>query len=236
MEFVLVPGAWAGGWLWDEVAKDLSEKGHTIHQLTLSGLNEKSETDRVGLSTHVEDVESYIATHGLKSVVLVGHSYSGIVVGQVATRRNVSIHHSIFIEAFLPVSGQSLLEVSGLPVEEEKRSIANNQGMWLAPSREELESQPILNEAQISLLVSKQKPHPGNTVTEPAMLESSLDEIPATFMAHEGWLSNSRETELIDKLRTSNKWQFYEIDGGHWPMLSIPEQLSDKMHLCVALR
>jgi pimeloyl-ACP methyl ester carboxylesterase len=233
MEFVLVPGAWAGGWLWDEVAKSLREKGHKVHQLTLSGLNEKCETDLIGLSTHVEDVESYISTHGLESVVLVGHSYSGIVVGQVATRGNVSIRHTIFVEAFLPVSGQSLLEVSGLPIEEERRSIANNQGMWPAPSRGELESQSKLNEAQISLLASKQKPHPGNSVTDAAKLESPLDEISATFIAHEGWLSTSRENELVEKLKSSGTWQFRKIDGGHWPMLTIPRELVSQIHSSV---
>lgn len=234
MEFVLIPGAWAGGWLWNDVAACLIERGHSVHQLTLSGLDEKSEQDSIGLQSHVEDIESYIQTHGLKSVVLVGHSYSGIVVGQVASLGNVDINHTIFVEAFLPVPGQSLLDVSGLPIEEEKESISQNRGMWPAPSREELESQPKLNQAQINLLVSKQKPHPGNTITEPAKLDIPLGDLPATFIAHEGWLSSSRETELIEKLRTSSKWQFREIDGGHWPMLSIPKQLSDQMHLCVA--
>ena len=234
MEFVLIPGAWAGGWLWDNVAASLKERGHSVHQLTLSGLDEKYEQGSIGLHTHVEDVESYIKTHDLNSVVLVGHSYSGIVVGQVASRGKVAIKHAIFVEAFLPVPGQSLLDVSGLPVEEEKESISKNRGMWLAPSREELESQPKLNQAQIDLLASKQKPHPGNTIIEPAKLEAPLSQLSATFIAHEGWLSSSREQELIEILRTRGSWQFREIDGGHWPMLSIPEELSEQMHSCVA--
>jgi len=233
MEFVLVPGAWAGAWLWDEVAQHLQDKGSEVHKLTLSGLEDKSESTAVGLRTHVDDVESYIRDFGLKSVVLVGHSYSGIVVGQVASRGNVAIHHTIFVEAFLPVSGMSLLEVSGLPIEEEQEAIAKNHGLWPAPSREELESQPNLSEAQIATLVGKQRPHPGNTVTEPAELETPLVEISATFIAHEGWLSSSRAQDLLEKLQASGAWQFREIDGGHWPMLSIPRELSEKIHSCV---
>ncbi|MFU8813520.1 MAG: alpha/beta fold hydrolase [Balneolaceae bacterium] len=233
MEFVLIPGAWAGEWLWNDVAAHLKDKGHSVHQLTLSGLGEECEQDSIGLETHVDDVESYIQSRNLKSVVLVGHSYSGIVVGQVASRGIVAIHHTIFVEAFLPVSGRSLLDVSGLPIEEEKESISNNRGMWPAPSREELESQPNLNQVQIDLLASKQKPHPGDTVIEPAELDVPLSEISATFIAHDGWLSSSREWELIKELRTCSTWQFREIDGGHWPMLSTPKELSEQMHLCV---
>ena len=234
MKFVLVPGAWAGAWLWDEVAGYLRTKDHEVHSLTLSGLDGNGESSAIDLHTHVEDVESYIQEHDLNSVILVGHSYSGIVVGQVASRGRVSVQHTIFIEAFLPVHGQSLLEVSGLPIEEEKEAIAINNGMWPAPSREELKSQPRLNEVQIELLASKQRPHPGSTVTEPAALETSLDKIPATFIAHNGWLSSSREQDLLEKLKASNAWQFREIDGGHWPMLSIPGELSEQMHSCTS--
>ena len=112
MEFILVPGAWAGGWLWDEVAQELRKKGHETHQLTLSGLDGKSDPGDVRLKTHVEDVRSYIASRDLHSVVLVGHSYSGFVVGQAASQHPALIDHTIFVEAFLPVAGRSLLEVS----------------------------------------------------------------------------------------------------------------------------
>lgn len=234
MKFVLVPGAWAGAWLWDEVVEYLRTKGHEVHSLTLSGLDDGGESSAVNLRTHVEDVESYIRDRGLNSVVLVGHSYSGIVVGQVASLGRVPVQHTIFIEAFLPVSGQSLLEMSGLPIEEEKTAISNNNGMWPSPSREELESQPKLNQDQISLLASKQKPHPGKTVTEPAQLGSPLSEISATFIAHEGWLSSSREQDLLKELKASEHWQFRQIDGGHWPMLSIPQELSVQMHSCIS--
>ncbi|MFD1217628.1 alpha/beta hydrolase [Microbulbifer celer] len=228
MEFVLVPGAWAGDWIWSEVSENLERTGYKTHLLTLSGLEENSQGS-TDLNTHVEDVESYIRMHDLKDVALVGHSYSGIVVGQVASRGKVSVSHTIFIEAFLPVSGQSLLEVSGLPIEEEKKAIDSNQGMWPAPTAEELESQPHLNQAQKALLVSKQRPHPGNTVTDRAELETPLSEISATFIAHEGWLSSSREHDLVDQLRRSSTWQFRTINGGHWPMLTIPQELVEKI-------
>lgn len=227
MEFILVPGAWAGAWLWDDVATALRQEGHSVHQLTLTGLEKEVNPDAVHLKTHVDDVQAYIHDHNLESVILVGHSYSGIVVGQVASQNQDIIKHTIFVEAFLPVSGCSLLKVSGLDVKEEKEAIANNNGFWPAPTPEELESQPKLSNEQKKLLASKQCPHPGNTVTEPAKLSTPLAEISATFIAREDWLADSRESGLIEQLKGNEKWNFRSIDGGHWPMLTIPRQLSE---------
>jgi pimeloyl-ACP methyl ester carboxylesterase len=233
MEFILVPGAWAGGWLWDGVAHELRKKRHETHQLTLSGLDGKSDPGNVRLKTHVEDVRSYIASRDIHSVVLVGHSYSGLVVGQVASQYPNLIDHTIFVEAYLPVAGRSLLEVSGLDVEEERAAIASNQGHWPAPLPEDLAAQTHLSDAQVKLLLSKHLPHPGATVTDPAELALPLKSVSASFIAHQGWLSGSREQATVDALRSCTNWQFHLIEGGHWPMLTSPRELSELLHSCV---
>jgi len=232
MNFVLVPGAWAGAWLWSEVASELQSMGHSPHPITLSGLDGNNRTDRVSLQTHVEDVRSYITANGISSATLVGHSYSGIVVGQVASQSPNLMCHTIFIEAFLPIAGQSLLEVSGLDVAAERDAIESNGGKWPPPSSVELASQPKLSAAQIQLLSERQRPHPGKTVSDPAELNLPLRELSASFIAHNGWLSGSREQDLVEELRASESWAFHEIDGGHWPMLTIPQKLAAMCHSC----
>ena len=97
-----------------------------------------------------------------------GHSYSGIVVGQVSVKAPQLVAHSVFIEAFLPIDGQSLLEVSGLGVAHEKGLIEANSGLWPAPTLDELKWQPHLLGEEIAFLASKQVDHPGRTVTDPA--------------------------------------------------------------------
>jgi len=169
----------------------------------------------------------------VKQAVLVGHSYSGIVVGQLASQSPNLTRHTIFIEAFLPVAGQSLLEVSGLNEDEERNAIAANGGAWPAPSPDELASQPNLSDAQIKLLSERQQPHPGKTVTDPAVLDRPLKTLSASFIAHDEWLSGSREQALVAELKASESWGFYEIDGGHWPMLTVPRQLAELCHSCV---
>jgi pimeloyl-ACP methyl ester carboxylesterase len=226
MNYVLIPGAWAGGWVWDEIAPRLRQHGHVVHQLTLPGLEDESDPKKVRLATHVDAVAGYIESHDLRDAILVGHSYSGIVVGQVATRHQRRVAHSVFVEGFLPVDGKSLLDVSGLDVVHEKRLIDENGGLWPAPTREELEGQPHLSVELIDLLAAKQKGHPGRTVTDKATLAGSLTMLRATFISEEGWLSSSREADLVETLHNHDNWDFKVIEGGHWPMLTIPDELS----------
>jgi pimeloyl-ACP methyl ester carboxylesterase len=230
MDYVLVPGAWAGGWIWDEVASRLRAKGHIVHQLTLSGLKNSESAGSVRLSTHIDDVATYIKQQCSRPVVMVGHSYSGIVVGQVTANNPKIAAHTVFIESFLPVDGQSLLEVSGLNVDHEIKLIAQNYGLWPAPTMDELKEQPCLSEDLIALLNKRHVPHPGKTVIDTAILENPLEKLRATFLSSAGWLSMSNQTDLLDALQQEGTWSFTSIEGGHWPMLTIPDELSELLH------
>ena len=140
------------------------------------------------------------------------------------------IAHSIFIEAFLPVNGKSLLEVSGLDVDHERRLIDNNGGYWPSPTLEELKGQPHLSDKLIRFLASKHEDHPGKTVTDQAILTVPLTMLDATFISEDGWLRSSREADLIETLQNHGNWDFKTIEGGHWPMLTIPDELSTLLH------
>lgn len=230
MNYVFVPGAWAGGWIWDRVVTRLQYLGHTTFQLTLPGLGKEPDPFKVRLADHITFVNNFLELHCLRDIILVGHSYSGIVVGQVASMSNQFIAHTVFIEAFLPISGKSLLEVSGLDILHEQWLIDKNKGLWPAPNREELRGQPYLTSELIDLLVSKQKDHPGKTVTDKAQLHQPLTSLCSTFISRSGWLESSREAKLVDTLRVCAGWVFKEIEGGHWPMLTIPDQISTILH------
>ena len=86
--FVLVPGSWCGAWCWKPVADRLRNAGHTVFPMSLTGLAERSHllSDRITLETHVMDVVNLIKYNDLRDVVLVGHSYAGIVLTAVAER------------------------------------------------------------------------------------------------------------------------------------------------------
>jgi pimeloyl-ACP methyl ester carboxylesterase len=168
MVYVLVPGAWAADWIWDETASRLRGFGHTVHALTLSGLGGTGDAADVDLSIHVQDVLDHIRARDLDRVVLVGHSYAGVVVGQVAASAPDLVAHTVYVNAFLPDRGQC-------------RTVARAGGA-------------------------------GSSV------RGSCDE-----RARTRW--GSAQAALLHALSAEPTWTFVTMGGGHWPMLTVPDEL-----------
>src|SRR5262245_35158330 len=108
--FVLVHGAWHGGWCWRRVTDLLEKKGHKVFTPTMTGLGERSHLidPKINLATHITDIVNVIKWEGLKDIVLVGHSYGGSVVSGVAEQAGDAIGSIVFLDAFLPENGDSL--------------------------------------------------------------------------------------------------------------------------------
>ncbi len=113
--YVIVHGAWGGGWDWRAMDSLLTAQGNRVHRVTLTGLGERVHLAArdIGLTTHINDVVNSIAWEGLKDVVLVGHSYGGMVITGTADRIPERIRALIYIDAFLPESGESVLRLTG---------------------------------------------------------------------------------------------------------------------------
>lgn len=110
--YVLVHGAWAGGWVWKDVAKLLRAQGHTVTAPTLTGLGERRHllSESVNLDTHVEDVVANIEMEGLEDVVLVGWSYGGMVVSGVLARIQNKIKSMVYLDAFVAENGKAVID------------------------------------------------------------------------------------------------------------------------------
>ena len=113
--FVLVHGAFQGGWVWNEVAKILGTYGHETHAPTLSGCGYLSDGLRQGidLHTHIQDVSNYLHYHDLRDVILVAHSYSGMVCAAAALRAPLLVRRVIFVDAVIPDSNSSFAHMAG---------------------------------------------------------------------------------------------------------------------------
>ena len=109
--YVLVHGAWGGAWDWRAVDSLLSARGHRVVRVTLTGQGERVHlaSPTIGLPTHIADVVNTILWDKLRDVVLVGHSYGGMVVTGVADRIPERIHRIVYVDAFLPESGETAL-------------------------------------------------------------------------------------------------------------------------------
>ncbi|GLX00032.1 alpha/beta fold hydrolase [Microtetraspora sp. NBRC 16547] len=218
-EFVLVAGAWLGSWAWDEVVPELRAAGHGTHPLTLSGLADKQGVP-AGQQTHVQDIVDEVERLDLRDVILVGHSYSGIPVGQAAERIGDRLARVVFVDSNVPADGKSF--VSGFEAMMEA-SIAENQGFWAPLAAAGYDGQGLTSE-QIARIVGGSTPHPGATLTEPAVLARPLGELPATYI--KCLLDGDKPHDDVAELLTSERWRLVEMDTGHWPMFSQPRELA----------
>jgi pimeloyl-ACP methyl ester carboxylesterase len=118
--FVLVHGAWHGGWCWRRVADRLTAAGHRVFTPTLTGLGERKHLmcASITLDTHVQDVCNLIRFEELSDICLVGHSYAGMVVSLVAEAMEDRISSFVFLDAFVPEDGETPLDLVSAQVQE----------------------------------------------------------------------------------------------------------------------
>ena len=121
--FVLVRGSWCGAWCWKPVADRIRHAGHTVFPMSLTGLAERSHllSDRISLETHVMDVVNLIKYNDLRDVVLVGHSYAGIVLTVVAECIPQCLRHIVYLDAMVPKPGECAMDL--IPNEEAEQRI-----------------------------------------------------------------------------------------------------------------
>jgi pimeloyl-ACP methyl ester carboxylesterase len=220
--FVLVAGARLGAWAWTDVVPHLRAAGHGAYPLTLSGLAEKRGVP-AGQQTHVQDIVDEVERRDLRDVVLVGHSYSGTPAGQAAERIGDRLTRVIFLDSSVPADGEAFVSAwpdGGATVRE---SIAANGGFWPLVPPAHYAGHGLTDE-QIARIVAGATPHPGASLTEPAMLARPLGELPATYI--QCVLPDNELSDDVAELLTSRSWRLITMDTGHWPMFSQPRELA----------
>ena len=133
--FVLVHGAFHGGWCYSRVASRLRSHGHDVYTPTLSGVGERAHlaVQAINLSTHIQDVVATITTYDLDDVILCGHSYAGMVITGVAGQVGERIRTLFYLDAALPEDGQSLFEIAGPEKTIGVLGLASETGLMIAP-------------------------------------------------------------------------------------------------------
>ncbi|WP_340374231.1 alpha/beta fold hydrolase [Streptomyces sp. SS7] len=226
--FVLVAGAFLGGWAWDEVAAELRAAGDEAHPVTLSGLAERA-AEPAGQRTHVRDVVGEVERLGLRDVVLVGHSYSGIPVGQAAERIGDRLRRVVYVDASVPFDGQSFL--SSWDSDHVRASIEAHGGIWPPLGADDYAGQGLTDE-QIAGIRSRATAHPGATLTEGAELKGSAGDLPSTYI--KCLLDGDAPPPAVADLLKGENWELVEMDTGHWPMFSRPVELARILHASAA--
>ena len=233
--YVLVPGAWLGGWAWRDVAETLRDEGHEVYPVTLTGLGERVHlaSPEVDLETHIADVVNTILANDLDDVILVGHSYAGTVVGGVADRVPERLERVVFVDTAPLGNGMAATDIYPPEALAGMQETVKRYGEgWKLPfpgwealgAGTSLEG--ISDEDQL-LIEARAEPQPWATYTQPLRLEHETPEWQGTFIACADMqgLVEAGVPEITQF--TQPPWQWIEMPTGHWPMFSAPVELAE---------
>lgn len=219
--FVLVHGAWHGGWCWIKVARLLRDLGHTVYTPTLTGLGDRAHLAHAGvdLETHVQDVVALLEMEELRNVVLVGHSYGGMVISGVAGREAARLAHLVYLDAFVPKKGQAMLDLVKPEAAERMRVGAQEHGDgWRVPplSAEQL---GVTSERDTAWITRHVVPQPIRTFEQPL----AADVAPRGKRTYVYCSPPARGTfDQFLHLREDRGWSFHEVKTGHDAMVTAP--------------
>ncbi len=220
-QFVLVHGGWHGGWCYSRVSRILRERGHDVFTPTLTGVGERRHLANTGvtLSTHVQDVVNVIEFEGLDQIVLLGHSYGGMVITAVASDIGSTINSLFYLDAFLPEDGQSVMDLIDADMRDGMfRSVQDG----MVPS---LPAEVLVNEADRPMVDRLCTPHPVLTYCEPIRLSGREWQVPRRmYMITEG---NPIQMPTLEKVRLDPRWRTGTIACMHDVMLDRPAELAD---------
>jgi pimeloyl-ACP methyl ester carboxylesterase len=225
--FVLVHGMGAGGWQWRSVADFLRRQGHLVFAPTLTGLGERAHllTPEVNLETHISDIANVMECEELEDVVLVGHSYGGMVVTGAADRQYARIGTLIYLDAFLPEDGQSVMDLQPSERIEYYTTLAKEKGDgWRIPSPPAA-FWKLTEPNDIAQFDRLRVDQPLATLTQPVHLNHPGPENRAYVWAS-GFTPSPFE-KIAKTCQEDESWLYREISSGHQMMMSHPKEVSD---------
>jgi len=227
---VLVHGAWHGGWCWSRVAARLRATGHPVYTPTLTGLGDRRHllSPQVNLDTHIDDIVNLLAWEELEDVVLVGHSYAGIVISGVADRARERLGQLVFLDALLLEPGKSLF--SDFPpavVEQRLRTIRETgAGVGAAPALPP-SAFGVKDAADAAWVQRRMTPQPIGTYLQALQLKAPLGNgLPKTYIECTGDPIATLEPTKA-RVRADPGWHVRTLATGHDAMVIAPGALSD---------
>lgn len=233
-DFVLVHGAWHGGWCWRDVVPHLTRAGHRVHAVTLTGLGERAHlmTPAITLETHITDVASAIDMEEMDQLVLVVHSYGGMIGTAIADRMPQRLRHLVYVDAIVPAPGETWSSSHPGATREARLAAAQASPDYSFPPPDP--SIFGLSGAQHEWVKRRQVPHPGHTYQSPLDFDPvRVASVPRTYVDCTqpalGSIDSTRR-RIRDQAFWGGAWQrgarIVEMKTGHDAMILAPAELS----------
>jgi pimeloyl-ACP methyl ester carboxylesterase len=240
--FVLVHGAWHGGWCWQRVVQGLASAAHRAHAVTLTGVGERAHlmSPAITLETHIADIAAAIEAEEMNDVVLAVHSYAGMIGTAIADRMGQRLRHLVYVDAVVPRPGESWSSTHARATREARLAgaAATEDYSLAAPDPNNYG----LQGADYEWVKRRLTAHPGHTYESPLAFDPvKVAAVPRTFV-------NCTRPALptIDAIRPrmadANFWagawrggggaQVVELATGHDPMVSMPAELGQILLRC----
>lgn len=230
--FVLVHGGGHGGWCYQRVARRLSLAGHEVYAPTLTGVGERAHLvgPHVDLSLHIQDIASVLHYEDLRDVILVGHSYGGMVITGAGGTAPDRIGKLVYLDAANPKNGESLVDVAGPMMAMARTAGRTVDGVELVlfPSPEAGLFYGVTDPADLAWMATRLTPHPWACFEQPLELrdESGYAKIPQYHIVCSSTLA-TRDAGLIAEARAAGR--LWDIDTGHDLMITEPQRVADAL-------
>ncbi len=223
--FVLVHGAFQGGWVYARVARMLREAGHKVYTPTLTGLGERSHlADRaISLDTHIQDIVNVFKYEGITDAILCGHSYGGMVITGVANEIGEHIRTLFYIDAYAPADGQSLVDITGAEIALAFLDQANGHGGMVPPIPSAIFN---VNEADAAWVDAMSVPQPLATFVQG--VRAGVDSAPVANRTYVFATANGGDwfVSTHARLKDHPRWEVHTLPCGHAIMLDRPTELT----------
>lgn len=208
--FILIPGGWQGGWVYQKVADILTAHGHKALPITLSGLGDVP-APTATLASHINEVVSVVKSHR-DDLVIVGQSYGGMVVSGAADAEPSLIRALVYVDAYVPASGDSVWSLTTPRFRDAFVAGAKADGLTCAPP-------PHLD--------ARCRPHPIGTFLQSINLSGRWRDVPRKiFIGAHGW-EGSPFLDLYQRLSAEPEWSTFSLDCGHNVARLKPEALTE---------
>jgi pimeloyl-ACP methyl ester carboxylesterase len=222
-DFVLIHGAYQGGWIWKRVSERLRANGHNVFTPTLDGCGERASQLRAGITTetHGQEIAKLLYFHDLRDVVLVGTSSGGMVMACAAEQAAERVARLVFADALALFDGERILDIV------KRASAAIDTPLARGPTREDAVGRLFadLDGALRAWAADRVTPHPAAVYAEPVRLTRFWDQAWNAAVVYCSRAPNPGEAHqrrAADKLKA--RW--HVIATGHYPMLSTPDELT----------
>ncbi len=233
--FVLVHGTGCGGWVWQKLVPLLRATGNEVYTPTLSGLADRKHlfSQKINLTTHIDDVSNLLYYEDLSDVILVGNSYAGMVITGVAARMPERLKLLVYLDAYLPDDGQSEADLLPKEMLAARRADAAAHGGSVQPPPPEIFG--ITNPELSGWVQARLTPHPFRTYTEPVKLSDKEGwYVPSLYIHCTGNPASTPDlfSSSAGKAR-SRGWPVIDATAGHLAMLSHPRLITEILNEAV---